>query len=77
MTSPRVIELPRRLEPVGRDTFLGPTEADAPRDDRGMGTVVVLRPRDDHRMGTVVALRPRDARGLRGRDRRPTPPAAA
>ena len=23
MTSPRVTELPRRLEPVGRDTFLG------------------------------------------------------
>jgi hypothetical protein len=27
MNSPRVIELPRRLEPVTRDTFLGGTEA--------------------------------------------------
>jgi hypothetical protein len=77
MISPRVTELPRRLEPVGRDTFLGATEADAPRADRGMGTVVALHPRADRRMGTVVALRPRDARGPRGRDRRPTPPTAA
>jgi hypothetical protein len=27
MKSPSVIELPRRLEPVTRDTFLGGTEA--------------------------------------------------
>jgi hypothetical protein len=30
MNSPRVIELPRRLEPVTRDTFLGGSET-APR----------------------------------------------
>lgn len=29
MTSPRVVELPRRLEPVSRDTFLGAGEAQA------------------------------------------------
>lgn len=30
MTTPRVIELPRRLEPVGRDTFLGGAAIEAP-----------------------------------------------
>ena len=35
MDSPRVIELPRRLEPVARDPFL----------DRAVADVVELRPR--------------------------------
>jgi hypothetical protein len=43
MTSPRVIELPRRLEPVACDTFLG---AHAPRAVSHVGNVVALRPRD-------------------------------
>jgi len=63
MTSPRVIELPRRLEPVGRDTFLGAPANDTPH------TVAYV--------GNVVALRPRDALGLRAPSGRPTPPAAA
>jgi hypothetical protein len=58
MTSPRVIELPRRLEPVARDTFLGAVETGAP-------------PRAVSYLGNVVALRPRDGRGLR---RPPAPP---
>ena len=54
MTTPRVIELPRRLEAVGRDTFLGvadgsPEIAPVAR----IGNVVALRPR-----GTVTQLRP-------------------
>lgn len=63
MTSPRVIELPRSLEPVGRDTFLGGAESDASR------SVAYV--------GNVVALRPRDALGLRRPTGQPTPPAAA
>lgn len=63
MTSPRVIELPRRLEPVGRDTFLGGPAVDAPH------RVAYV--------GNVVALRPRDALGLRRPGGQPTPPAAA
>jgi hypothetical protein len=42
MNSPRVIELPRRLEPVTRDTFLAGTEA-APR---GQAQVIAFVPRD-------------------------------
>ena len=44
MTTPRVTELPRRLEPVGRDTFLGAaggSSSTAP----AAGAVVALRPR--------------------------------
>jgi hypothetical protein len=41
MTSPRVIELPRRLEPVVRDTFLGSTGAGVSH----IANVVPLRPR--------------------------------
>ncbi len=63
MTSPRVIELPRKLEPVGRDTFLGGREIDVPR------SVAYV--------GNVVALRPRDALGLRRPSQQPMPPAAA
>jgi hypothetical protein len=63
MTSPRVIELPRRLEPVARDTFLGAVETGAPR------AVSYL--------GNVVALRPRDVRGLREAPAPPPRPAAA
>ena len=62
MTSPRVIELPRRLEPVARDTFLGAAEAGAPR------AVSYL--------GNVVALRPRDGRGLHETPAPPRPAAA-
>jgi hypothetical protein len=40
MTTPRVVELPRRLEPISRDTFLGTGEVDAP-----LAVVVTLRPR--------------------------------
>lgn len=46
MISPRVIELPRRLEPVSRDTFLGAAEAEAPRHLAYVGNVVALRRRD-------------------------------
>ena len=46
MTSPRVIELPRRLEPVARDTFLGASEIGAPRAVSYLGNVVALRPRE-------------------------------
>lgn len=45
MTSPRVIELPRRLEPVSRDTFLGVPDHDVPRPVTYVGNVVPLRPR--------------------------------
>jgi hypothetical protein len=66
MTSPRVIELPRRLEPVARDTFLGAVEVDAPRAVSHVGNVVALRPR---------AARPG---GSSGRPPAPwRPPAAA
>jgi len=63
MTSPRVIELPRRLEPVGRDTFLGAPD---------VGT---LRPVSH--LGNVVQLRQRDALGLRRPPSPPQPPLAA
>jgi hypothetical protein len=64
MTSPRVIELPRRLEPVARDTFLATVEVDAPR--------------AVSHVGNVVALRPRAARSRNGRPPAPwQPPAAA
>jgi hypothetical protein len=46
MTSPRVVELPRRLEPVGRDTFLRASAAGPPRPVSHLGNVVELRPRD-------------------------------
>ena len=46
MTSPRVTELPRRLEPVGRDTFLGAAEVEAFRPVSYVGNVVVLRSRE-------------------------------
>lgn len=46
MTSPRVIELPRRLEPVSRDTFLAVADAEAPRPVAHLGNVVSLRPRN-------------------------------
>jgi len=46
MTSPRVIELPRKLEPVARDTFLSAAEVGAPRAVSYLGNVVALRPRD-------------------------------
>ena len=39
MNSPHVIELPRRLEPVTRDTFLGGTEA-------RLAKVIAFRPRE-------------------------------
>ncbi|HWC28186.1 MAG TPA: hypothetical protein VG474_16470 [Solirubrobacteraceae bacterium] len=45
MTSPRVIELPRRLEPVERDTFLVAAQVDAGRAAARAGKVVALRPR--------------------------------
>jgi hypothetical protein len=40
MTTPRVVELPRRLEAISRDTFLGAGEVQAP-----LAVVVALRPR--------------------------------
>jgi hypothetical protein len=42
MNSPRVIELPRRLEPVTRDTFLGGIE---PATRPALAPVIVLHPR--------------------------------
>ncbi|HVF79614.1 MAG TPA: hypothetical protein VNA28_15060 [Solirubrobacteraceae bacterium] len=53
MTSPRVIELPRRLEPVVRDTFLDAVEPDAPRAVSHLHNVVALRAAD------AIALRRR------------------
>lgn len=44
MTSPRVIELPRRMEPVGRDTFLDVVEV-VPVDAAPPSNVVALRSR--------------------------------
>lgn len=46
MTSPRVIELPRRLEPVSRDTFLGAGEAQAAARLVYVADVVAPRARD-------------------------------
>lgn len=43
MISPHIIELPRRIEPVSRDTFLGGIEA-SPSGE--LAQVVALRPRD-------------------------------
>jgi hypothetical protein len=40
MTTPRVVELPRRLESTSNDTFLGGCASDAP-----LAAVVQLRPR--------------------------------
>jgi hypothetical protein len=62
MTSPRVVELPRRLEPVSRDTFLS-------------GDVHV--PRSDTRIAPVIALRRRDAHRPLRTAGEPTPPLAA
>ena len=61
MTSPRVIELPRRLEPVSPDTFIG-------------GTVLAFAP--PARRSNVVALRPGDA-GVPQRRPAPSPPPPA
>lgn len=79
MTSPRVVELPRRLEPVGSDTFLAGCESQARlravarQDvDGGLHRPSSL-PRPVSYVGNVVALRPRD--GI-GRRRPPTHPAA-
>jgi len=57
MTTPRVIELPRRLEPTSADTFLAGCDGD----QRPLATVVPLRARD------VSAARrpPHSRRGLR------------
>lgn len=46
MTTPRVIELPRRLEPVTRDTFLAATEA-GPRGE--LAQVIAFVPRERRR----------------------------
>jgi hypothetical protein len=62
MTSPRVVELPRRLEPVSRDTFLSGD---------------VGAPRSAARLAPVVPLRPRDARRPQRLAGEPTPPLAA
>ncbi len=63
MTSPRVIELPRRLEPVGPDTFLG-------------GVVLDFAP--PVRGADVVALHPGESPSRHVRTAPlPSPPAAA
>jgi len=59
MTSPRVTELPRRLEPVARDTFLGAVEVDAPRPVSHVGNVVALRPRAARRTSASRPPAPR------------------
>jgi hypothetical protein len=56
MTTPRVIEMPRRLEPISADTFLGGCASDVPPsaapaappvcESRPLAAVVQLRPRD-------------------------------
>lgn len=62
MNSPRVIELPRRLEPVTRDTFLGGGDA---MTRAGLAQVIQFVPRDRR-----VQRRPRPAAPA-------APPAAA
>jgi hypothetical protein len=54
MTTPRVVELPRRLEPISRDTFLGAGDVAAP-----LAVVVALHPR-----GALGTRRP--PRAIRG-----------
>jgi hypothetical protein len=61
MTSPRVIELPRRMEPVSPDTFLG-------------GVVLEFAP--PARRANVFALRPGDM-GVAPRHPAPAPPPPA
>lgn len=71
MTTPRVTELPRRLEPICSDTFLSAREDEAPaprklaavRESRPLGVVLQLRPRDP-----LTPSRPAKARR---RNRRP------
>ena len=43
MNSPRVIELPRRLEPVTRDTFLAATDTSS---RAGLAQVITFAPRE-------------------------------
>ena len=58
MTTPRVTELPRRLEPICSDTFLGARADDArPPAPRSLSAVRESRP-----PGNVLQLRPRDPR---------------
>jgi hypothetical protein len=52
MTTPRVVELPRRLEPISRDTFLATGEIDVP-----LAVVVTLRPRDARGMRRPTMVR--------------------
>lgn len=52
MITPRVVELPRRLEPISRDTFLGAGEVDVP-----LAVVVALRPRDARGMRRPARVR--------------------
>jgi hypothetical protein len=54
MTTPRVTELPRRLEPVDRDTFVSAVVLDFPRPAARATNVVALRS-----AGAVARLRPR------------------
>jgi hypothetical protein len=70
MTTPRVTELPRHLEPICSDTFLGSREDDSPvsrkltiaRDPRAAGVVVPLRPRDPLASGRPAKRRSRSRR---------------
>ena len=62
MTTPRVTELPRRLESVGRDTFLDAVVLDFPQPPARAANVVALRP-----PSAIARLRPPA----------PQPPAAA
>lgn len=67
MTTPRVIELPRRLEPISRDTFLGAGEGEPPtarEHDAPLAVVVAIRPQDARVMRPVPRRR-RGARALR------------
>ena len=70
MTTPRVTELPRRLEPVGPDTFLGAVVLEFPQPVARAGNVIALRPPD------AIALQPPDAIA-RIRPRSPQSPHAA
>jgi hypothetical protein len=78
MTTPRVTELPRRLEPSSPDTFLG-ARADAVSpvacDMRPLAAVVQLRPRDPlaPRRRPVARRRARTLRAVPG----PGPDTAA
>ncbi len=64
MTTPRVTELPRHLEPICSDTFLGGREDDA------QAPPVLAAVRESRPLGVVLPMRPRDPQAVRPQPRR-------